>query len=64
MKLQRQYCNMLIKEKLVKPYDVIRHSYGTYAMKHKQVKLTNGKDRNVCSCLSTHSDTLGVVVYD
>ena len=44
MKLQRQYCNMLIRENLVKPYDVIRHSYRTYAMKHKQVKLTNGKD--------------------
>lgn len=64
MRIQRQYCNMLIRENLVKPYDIIRHSYGNYAMKNKEVKLTNRTDHRVCSCLSTHSDTLGVVVYD
>ena len=62
--IRTKYCNMLIRNNLVKPYDVIIHSYSTYAMKHNQVKVINKHDNRVAPCLPTHSDVLGVVVYD
>lgn len=59
---QRELCNWLIRNKKVKPYQVIKHSYSTN-------RMNGGIDRydkffNICPAITTRCDCLGVVVYE
>lgn len=62
--LKRELCNYLISNKLVVPYQVIRHSYS----KHRMFEDWNGNHHDkfvdICPTIDTRRDCLGVVVYD
>lgn len=62
MEKNRDFCNKLIKENLVKPYDIIKHSFCKSRMKDKKLRIEN-KGSIICT-IPTRADTLGVVVYD
>ena len=52
-------CQDLIKKGLVKPYDVIRHSYTSSRISGKMKDI---QENNICPTLDTRCDCLGVVV--
>lgn len=60
--LKKDLCDFLIKNNLVKPYQVICHSYTTNRMGGGYLKYD--KNINICPCITTRCDTLGVVVID
>lgn len=59
--LKNKMCNDLITKGVVKPYDVIRHSYTTSRMSGKMRDI---QENNICPTLDTRCDCLGVVVED
>lgn len=61
-KLKRKLCNYLIMNNLVKPYQVINHSYSSNRMGGGYAK--HDKHINICPTLDTRCDCLGVVVYE
>ena len=60
--LKREYCNRLLEEGLVEPYDMIRHSYTNNRLEN-DMERKEGQN-NISAALTTRPDTLGVVVYD
>lgn len=62
MNIKIKTINELLKSKLVKPYDIINHSYtdGGGRMLENLIVSTNG----IFPCLTTRPDTLGVVVNE
>lgn len=61
---QKELCNKLIKENLVKPYDVIKHSYSQNRMNSiNSLRIENKSNHKLCPCISTRADMYGVVVY-
>ena len=58
--IKTKTCNEFIKSGFAEPYVVIDHSY-TDGGGRDMEKLIESKD-NICPCLTTRSDTLGVVV--
>lgn len=60
-KMKSDLCNYLIKNKCVKEYDVIRHSYTTSRIKGEMKDI---QQNNICPTLDTRCDCLGVVVKD
>ena len=60
--LKRSLCNYLIKNNMVKKYDVIKHSY-TKA-RFNDWKTRNVECNNISPTLDTRCDCLGVVVND
>lgn len=60
--LKKYLCNYLIKNKMVKEYDVIKHSYTNARFNdwsHRNVECNN-----ISPTLDTRCDCLGVVVND
>ena len=62
MNIKTKTINELLKCGLVKPYDIINHSYtdGGGRMLENLIVSTNG----IFPCLTTRPDTLGVVVNE
>lgn len=62
IELKKELCNYLIANKLVVPYQIIRHSYTN----HRISKDWGSRDKyiNICPTLDTRCDCLGVVVYE
>ena len=60
--LKREYCNRLLEEGLVEPYDMIRHSYTNDRLENDMERKEGQND--ISAALTTRPDTLGVVVYD
>ena len=60
--LKREYCNRLLEEGLVEPYDMIRHSYTNNRLENDMERKEGQND--ISAALTTRPDTLGVVVYD
>lgn len=58
--LKRNLCNCLIKNKMVKEYDVIKHSYTNARFNDWQHR--NIECNNISPTLDTRCDCLGVVV--
>ena len=54
-------CNDLIRKGLVKPYDVIRHSY---TQSRIDGKMKDIQENNICPTLDTRCDCLAVVVEE
>jgi hypothetical protein len=61
--LKTEYCDYLIKNNLVKVYDVIHHSYTNHRFDNK-IPFRNKSCNNLAPTLDTRCDCLGVVVYD
>lgn len=59
--LKRELCNYLLLHNLVKPYQIIRHSYTN----HRINEEWGSRDKyiNIAPTLDTRCDCLGVVVY-
>ena len=62
MKIKSKIAAELIQSGLVKPYDIVNHSYtdGGGRNLEKLIISTNG----ICPTLTTRPDTLGVVVNE
>ena len=60
--LKRELCNYLVKNKMVKEYDVIKHSYTN--ARFNDWKTRNVECNNMSPTLDTRCDCLGVVVMD
>lgn len=60
--LKRELCNYLIKNNMVKEYDVIKHSYTN--ARFNDWKTRNVECNNMSPTLDTRCDCLGVVVMD
>jgi len=60
-KLKTKMCNDLIRKGLVKPYDVIRHSY---TQSRIDGKMKDIQENNICPTLDTRCDCLAVVVEE
>lgn len=58
--LKREYCNRLLEEGLVEPYDMIRHSYTNNRLENDMERKEGQND--ISAALTTRPDTLGVVV--
>lgn len=58
--LKREYCNLLLEEGLVEPYDMIRHSYTNNRLENDMERKEGQND--ISAALTTRPDTLGVVV--
>lgn len=58
--LKKDFCNDLIKNKKIKPYEVIKHSYTSNKMKDDK----KDKEPNISPTLDTRCDCLGVAVKD
>lgn len=60
-KLKTQFCNHLLIMGMVRPYDVIDHSYTNDRINKVIAGVKNQRD-GICPTLTTRPDTLGVVV--
>lgn len=60
--LKRQLCNYLIKNNMVKEYDVIKHSYTN--ARFNDWKTRNVECNNISPTLDTRCDCLGVVIKE
>lgn len=62
--LKTKLCNYLINNNLVKPYQVIKHSYSTCRMNEDWHGKHHDNEIDICPTLTTRPDCLGVVVED
>lgn len=60
--VKRELCNHLIRNHLVVPYQVIRHSYSNHRLQEDWGSRDSYVD--ICPTLDTRCDCLGVVVYE
>ena len=60
--LKRELCNYLIKNNMVKEYDVIKHSYTN--ARFNDWKTRNVESNNISPTLDTRCDCLGVVIKE
>ena len=58
--IKKKVIHKLIQSGLLKPYDVIEHSYTAGKSLQQLIVSTNG----ILPCITTRPDTLGVVVYE
>lgn len=60
MKIKSKVIQKLLESNLVKPYDVIEHSYTAGKSLQQLIVSTNG----ILPCITTRPDTLGVVIIN
>ena len=64
MKGNKEFCKYILENNLVKPYDIIKHSFCKSRLKDKKLRIENSKNNDLCCTLPTRADMLGVVVYE
>lgn len=57
-----ELCNKMLETGLYQECDMIRHSYTNDRMEYTEKRTENSEDNNISACMTTRSDTLGIVV--
>lgn len=65
MAIKYEVANILIKNKMVEPYDFLDLSYANSRLKEvKSGIIHKQRADGICPCIKTNIDNYGVVVYD